>query len=189
MNEEKSSDKVHHHRGKSSEKFLDKDIILKSLDFFPGQTILDAGCGNGYMAKAFAGLLNKTGKVYALDPDRQAIAVLAEETKETQIIPLVGDIDKPTELKESTIDLIYISTVLHGFSKSQIEGFQKEIWRLLKPNGILAIVEIKKENTPFGPPLDMRFSPQELKELIPLCPIKTIEAGQFFYMQIFKKKE
>jgi ubiquinone/menaquinone biosynthesis C-methylase UbiE len=189
MNTGNSSHKVHHHRGKSSERLLNKEIILKELDIFPGQTILDAGCGNGYMSKEFSTLLKGSGKVYALDPDDNAIEVLAGEIKDSNITPISGDITKTTSLQSSSIDLIYLSTVLHGFSKSQIDGFLKEINRLLKPNGILAIVEIKKEPTPFGPPLDIRFSPQELKEIITLVPQKTVEVGQFFYMQIFEKKE
>jgi ubiquinone/menaquinone biosynthesis C-methylase UbiE len=104
-------------------------------------------------------------------------------------MPILGDITKTTEIEESSIDLIYLSTVLHGFSKSQIDAFQREVKRILKPNGILAIVEIQKEPTPFGPPLDIRFSPQELKEIIALLPKNTVEVGQFFYMQIFEKKE
>jgi len=189
MHEETGSHKVHHHRGKSSESLLDKEVILKELDIFPGQTILDAGCGNGYMSKEFSRLLKNTGKVYALDPDDHAIEVLARATKNSNITAISGDITKTTVLQSSSIDLIYLSTVLHGFSKIQMDGFQKEVNRLLKAHGILAIVEIKKEPTPFGPPLDIRFSAQELKELFTLIPKKTVEIGQFFYMQTFEKKE
>ena len=63
----KRKDIKHHHRGKSSESILDKVAILKALDVRTGQTILDAGCGNGYMAKEFAELTGETGKVYALE--------------------------------------------------------------------------------------------------------------------------
>ena len=189
MHQENSSNKVHHHRGKSSESLLDKEVILKELDIFPGQTILDAGCGNGYMSKEFSRLVKNTGKVYALDPDDNAIEILAGETKDSNITPISGDITKTTALQNSSINLIYLSTVLHGFSRSQVDGFQEEVKRLLKPNGILAIVEIKKEPSPFGPPLHIRFSPQELKEIITLVPKNTVEIGQYFYMQTFEKKE
>jgi ubiquinone/menaquinone biosynthesis C-methylase UbiE len=189
MHETTGSHKVHHHRGKSSENRLNKEVILKELDIFPGQTILDAGCGNGYMSKEFSKLLNNTGKVYALDPDGHAIEVLVGEVKGSNITPILADITKTTVLQSSSIDLIYLSTVLHGFSKTEVAGFQKEVKRLLKPHGILAIVEIKKESTPFGPPMDIRFSAQELKEIFTLVPKKTIEIGQYFYMQTFEKKE
>jgi ubiquinone/menaquinone biosynthesis C-methylase UbiE len=188
MDQGKGLHKSHHHAGKSSERFLDKEIILKELNIFPGEIILDAGCGNGYMSKEFSRILNNTGKIYALDPDPKAIEILKAEAKDTNIIPLLGDITKATEIADASLDLIYVATVLHGFSKNEIDGFNKETQRLLKPNGVLAIVEIKKEPTPFGPPLDIRFSPQELKDIITLFPEKTVELGQFFYMQIFKNK-
>ena len=177
----------HHHRGKSSESFLDKNEILANLNIIPGQTILDAGCGNGYMAKELAKLTGKTGKVYALDPDTVSIEALKSETEGTIIEPFVGDITEKTKLPPSSIDLIYLATVIHGFSPVEMEGVLKEVKRLLKPNGTLAIVEIKKEKTPFGPPHDIRFSPEELKLAIDLSPTVLINVGQFFYMQIFEK--
>ena len=94
----KPTNATHRHRGKSSENLLDKDIILKELNILPGQTILDAGCGNGYMAKQFSRLLNGTGKVYALDPDKEAIEILKKETKGTNIEPLVADMTKTTPI-------------------------------------------------------------------------------------------
>src|SRR4030042_1362161 len=84
----------HHHAGKSSERFLNKEIILKELNIFPGQIILDAGCGNGYMSKEFSRILKNTGKVYALDPDKNLIEVLKNETKHTNITAILGDIDR-----------------------------------------------------------------------------------------------
>ena len=81
---EERATKEHHHRGKSSESLLDTVEILKALRILPGQTILDAGCGNGYMSKAFSTALNNTGIVYALDPDEAAIATLRNETERKQ---------------------------------------------------------------------------------------------------------
>ena len=175
------------HRRKFTEGLLDNERILASLDVQTGQTIVDAGCGNGYMAKEFAKLTGKTGKVFALDPDSISIEVLRSETEDTIIDPFVGDITEETKLATSSIDLIYVSTVIHGFSQPQMEGFLKEVKRLLKPNGRLAIVEIKKEDTPFGPPLDMRYSPEELRQTINLTSAGFKDVEQFFYMQIFNK--
>jgi len=178
--------KVHCHRGKSSEAFLDKAVILKELNILPGQIVLDAGCGNGYMSKEFSKIVSNTGKVFALDPDREAIETLKEETKGSNIEAIEADITKTVPIKESSTDLIYLSTVLHGFSKDEVESFQKEAKRLLKPNGRLAIVEIQKRSTPFGPPLGVRFSPEELIQTIRLTAEAFVEIGPYFYMQIFE---
>ena len=182
----KKENKKHHHRGKSSESHLNKDVILKELNILSGQTILDAGCGNGYMSKEFSKLLNNTGRVYALDPDKAVIEILEEETQGANIEAIVGDITKRMQIEGASVDLIYLSTVFHGFSNSDIDGFQKEVKRLLKSNAILAIIEIIKEETPFGPPLDIRFSPDELKEVITLKSKSLVEVGEYFYMQTFE---
>lgn len=175
----------HSHSGKSSESLLDKAQILASLSITPGQVILDAGCGNGYMAKEFAKLTDEAGTVYALDPHVPSIETLKTETVGTNIRAFVGKITEETKLDASSIDLIYVSTVIHGFSESEMEEFRREVTRLLKPNGRLAVVEIKKEDTPFGPPLDIRFSPDELRQAIGLEPAHLVDVAQYFYMQVF----
>jgi ubiquinone/menaquinone biosynthesis C-methylase UbiE len=167
----------------------DYPFRLKELRIRSGQVILDAGCGSGYMSKEFSKLLNNTGKIYALDPDEATIEKLKEETKDTNIEAIVGDITKITRIEGASIDLIYLSTVFHGFSKNETDGFQKEVKRLLKPNAVLAIVEFKKIETPFGPPLEIRFSPEALKEAIILKPKSLVEVGKYFYMQSFENMD
>ena len=184
--DKRSENRKHHHRGRSSEKHLDRDLVLKALNIRSGQAILDAGCGSGYMSKEFSKLLGDTGRVYALDPDKGVIEILTQETKETNILTIVGDITQRTQIKDSSIDLIYLSTVFHGFSKEEISDFQEEVKRLLKPDAVLAIVEFKKIETPFGPPLEIRYSPEELKKAITLTPKSFVEIGAFFYMQTFE---
>lgn len=184
--DKKSENKKHHHKGRSSERHLNRDIVLKELNIRSGQTILDAGCGSGYMSKEFSKILNNTGTVFALDPDKAAIEMLKKETKGTNIEPIIGDITKETKIEDSSVDLIYLSTVFHGFSEGEIDGFQKEVKRLLKPNAVLAIVEFKKVETPFGPPLEIRYSPEELKKTITLTPKFFVEVGEYFYVMAFE---
>ncbi|MDD3581276.1 MAG: class I SAM-dependent methyltransferase [Desulfobacca sp.] len=188
MEYEKRPTREHHHKGKSSERLLDKTIIIRELGIHPGQIILDAGCGNGYMSKLFSEAVGSTGKVFALDPDEESIAALRSETVGTNIEAIVGDISTTTELEKSSIDLIYVSTVLHGFSAAQVRGFRDEVKRLLKPGARLAIIEIEKRPTPFGPPLDIRFSPEELQQALPLASLDTVQVGEYFYLQMFENR-
>ena len=171
---------------KFSEGLLNDDTILKSLNIRPGQTILDAGCGNGYMTKKFSKLAGNTGKIYALDPDESSIADLKKELQETNVEVLTGDITTTTELEARSVDLVYLALVFHIFSEKQITGFEREVRRILKQEAYLAVVNIKKEDTPFGPPLERRSSPEELRQKISLSPQKLIEVGDHFYMQLFK---
>ena len=183
-----SKGESHQHQRKFTQGLLDHKPIIKALNIKPGQTILDAGCGNGYMSKLFSNQVTPAGKVYALDKDQYFLKALKNETQGTNIKTMLGDISRPTQLNESSIDIIYISTVLHVFSQHQMQDFLQEVRRLLKPDALLAIVEIEKKETPFGPPQELRFSPEELKKIVPLTPVNTVQVGEHFYMQIFQNK-
>lgn len=132
MKYEKRGEGRQHHLGKSSESLLEKDAILSAHAIEVGQTVLDAGCGNGYMLKEFSQLVGDGGKVYALDPDETAIALLREETEGTNMVALVGDVTATTQLPASAIDLIYLSTVFHIFSPEQIKGFEADMLRYFR---------------------------------------------------------
>lgn len=176
----------HHHAGKFTEGLLDQERILTALNIQPGQTVLDAGCGNGYMSKAFANRVTQSGKVVALDRDAHPMGILEKETRGTPVTVIVCDITRPIPVDPESVDLVYISTVIHGFSRKQLQFFLGEVKRLLKPNGVLAIVEIEKKETAFGPPLNIRFSPEELKAVVPMLPLNTWQVGEHFYMQMFR---
>jgi len=152
------------------------------------EVINDAGCGNGYMSREFSRAVGAPGKVYALDPDEIAIETLQRETEGTPIEPLVGDITKKTSLAGSSCDLVYLCTVFHGFSDRQKTGFKAEVRRVLKPGGRLAVVEIVKTDTPFGSPLMMRYSPEELKSTLGFLPLATVSVGEYLYMQLFENR-
>jgi hypothetical protein len=70
-----------------------------------------------------------------------------------------------------------------------MKGFLREAMRLLKANALMVIVEIEKKETPFGPPLESRSSPEELKRIVPMIAKNTVQVGEYFYMQIFKNRE
>jgi len=183
---QESKERILSKKPPSSEGWFNDEIILEKLNIRRGQSILDCGCGRGYMARKFSKLVGNTGKIYALDPDREMIGNLKKEVeKESNIHALVGDITGRTELKEFSIDLAYLSMVFHMFSDKQIVGFEKEINRILRPKAQLAIVNIRKEDTPFGPPLERRYSPEELRGKLSLTPMELYEVGEHFYLQLF----
>ena len=174
---------------KFTEGLLDIDLIINALEIKPGQTIIDAGCGNGYMTKIFSQTVSTTGRVHAIDRDKYFIEKLSDETKGTNVESIEGDMTKLDQLTEHSADLIYVSTVIHALPKQKLIPFLKEAKRVLKPNALLAIVEIEKKETPFGPAMENRYSPEELMQKVPMVPVKTVMVGEHFYMQVFMNVE
>jgi ubiquinone/menaquinone biosynthesis C-methylase UbiE len=178
-----------HHRGNSTEALLDKTAILAVLNIRPGQVLLEAGCGNGYMAKEFLRLTGAAGFVYAVDRSEIAIELLKKEKNGDNFRALQADITQCIELPDFSIDIIYLSAVYHIFTAEQKNKFNEIVSRLLKPGGNLAVVDIQKIATRFGPPLARRVSPEELSREISLTPVSLTRAGESFYLQIFKKEQ
>ena len=170
---------------KFTEGLIDTQRITNALGVQPGQTIIDAGCGTGYMARIFSRAVSSSGKVVAVDRDPYFIGKLADDTGHTNIDAIEGDITRLDQLPDHCADLLFASTVIHSLSKAKRTDFVDEARRVLKPNARLAIVEIEKKETPFGPAMENRCSPEELIEIIPLLPLETIMVGEYFYMQVF----
>jgi predicted methyltransferase len=94
---------------------LNEAIIVKNLNICPGQVILDAGCGNGYMTKKFSPLVGKTGRIYAIDTDAQAIAKLKKEVGKPFNIDALATVNihkketplgPPLNMRSSPVELI-----------------------------------------------------------------------------------
>jgi len=176
------------HRKRFTEGMLDSDLILHELNISSGQTVVDAGCGNGYMALLFSKQVEESGKVYALDLNTHSIECLCDEAAGTNITTMACDFAEPTPIPSASVDIVYMSTVLHSQSKKRLQGIVQEVQRLLRPGGLFAVVEIEKHETLFGPPLKQRYSPEELQAVIPFAPVKTMPVAEHFYLQVFQMR-
>jgi ubiquinone/menaquinone biosynthesis C-methylase UbiE len=80
-----------------------------------------------------------------------------------------------------------LATVLHIFGLS-IAGktLFREAQRILKPSGRLVIIESKKEEQPFGPPLEARISPGELEASLHPLGFRTIKCREFEYTYLIQ---
>jgi ubiquinone/menaquinone biosynthesis C-methylase UbiE len=156
-------------RGPSSFSMQHPSLVFSELKLKAGEIFLDMGCGAGDYTIEAAKRLGDSGVVYALDVWKELINNLANEIDSNglkNIKPMVADITDKLPIEDNSVDICFIATVLHAIDigKTKNNVFS-EIHRVLKPNGRLAIIECKKEERHFGPPIHMRLSPQELEAL------------------------
>ena len=187
-----ASEKKHEHKGRSSREMLDARKILNDIGLKSGDQFLDAGCGDGYFSEAAAEVVGLGGRVYAFDVD--GIGRLQKEIAEKKLANIearIADVSRLLPLADESVDVVFISNVLHGLvANGEWERALKEVARVIKPHGKLAIVEFKKNETPLGPPLSIRLSPEEVEALAKgygFSKVAVKEAGPYHYSIILEK--
>ena len=157
-----------HKRGPTSFRIHDPDRVFDALPLKKGDRFLDVGCGPGDYSIRASECVGDAGLVFALDKDKQMIEELKRETRRkgvTNLRAVTSDITEPLPLKDHCVDVCLMATVLHIPTVSKRAGaLFKEIHRVLKHSGCLAIIECKKEETPFGPPMELRRSPEDIEQ-------------------------
>lgn len=180
-------------QGKSSFDLINPPKLWAGLDLAKGITFLDMGCGIGNYSLAAAEIIGPTGVVYAVDFWEEGIAALKERTASegrANLIALrapVGEIP----LTDHSVDVGFMATVLHDLLEAGTAvGAMAEMTRLVKPEGLLAIVEFEKVDGPPGPPLHIRLSPEEVESFVTpfgFSRQKTKKIGPHNYLITFIK--
>ncbi|KAF7524992.1 hypothetical protein PCG10_005343 [Penicillium crustosum] len=117
-----------------------EDHLFQDLDLPAGATVLDAGCGNGYVAIHMA---NRKLNVRAIDVTERHVAraqknVIAAGLQKA-VTAQLGDYHHLEGFPTESLDGVYtMETLVHATdAKSVLEGFL----RILKPGGSLVLYE------------------------------------------------
>ena len=118
--------------------------IAERLGVGPGSVIADIGAGKGRDTWIFAGIVGKSGKVFAeeiADSNTQAIQKGVEERKLSQVQVVLGTPTDPS-LPPESVDMAFMHRVYHHITKphEMLGG----VWRSLKPGGYFVIVDQRK---------------------------------------------
>jgi len=179
--------------GKSSFDLIDVEAFYRELDLKKGITFLDVACGRGAYCLKASEIIGSTGTVYAVDLWQEGIEQLkarAVEENALNIEAFVSDAGRHIPVDDQVVDVCLMATVLHDFVEDQIsKEVLDEIVRVLKADGLLAIVEFKKIDGPPGPPLHIRLSPEEVDDMLApygFAKEHLAEVGPFNYLIFFK---
>lgn len=156
------------HRGPSSFQMQDSGLVFEKLDLKQGDMFVDLGCGGGDYSMHAASIVGESGSIFAVDLWPEMLEKISEDARAVgihNIRPVVSDIRKKIEVPDASMDVCLISTVLHMLDfQRETDRLFAEIKRILKPRGKLAVIECKKENSSFGPPMQARISPEEVEK-------------------------
>ena len=158
-----------------------------------GMDIADLGAGSGHYTIAAAKALASTGRVYAIDAQKELLSKLKNSAAREglyNVEVIWGDIEKVsgTRLSDGSVDLVFLCNVL--FQLEDKTNIIKEIKRILKPTGRTLVVDWSDSFGGIGPKPDMVIKKETVmdnfqKEGFHLD--REISAGMHHYGLIFKK--
>lgn len=176
-----SEEHVHRHHGKTSRDILGAEEILNVINLKPGDKFLDAGCGDGYVSIEASKLVGSDGKIFALDVYPESIEGVTREIKEMGIEnlePILADVTDSIPLDDDSVDAVLMSNVLHGFGDEELEVVLKNINRVIKKDGVFAVVEFRKVQSERGPPFDVRLHPSDVSEILTKHGYKVVKSEE-----------
>ena len=197
------TENTHRAHGFSSASFLDSDEILAELNLKGNEVFMDAGCGDGHIAIKVVEEYLPNGTVYAIDIYDASIEDMETYKKENNIENLINIEADITEripgVEDESIDVVLMVNVFHGFKASRkIDEAIRELERIIKKDGKIAIMDFKAWDVPKGPPTPIRSSPEELEEFFAKHNLKKvylneeigedIPQGKSHYLIIFQKE-
>jgi ubiquinone/menaquinone biosynthesis C-methylase UbiE len=176
-------------------RFADPRENLLQLPVREGMKVADFGAGSGHYAFAAAAAVGESGKVYAIDIQREVAAHLrglARAQRRRNLEALWGDVEKPggSGLRDASVDAVIVSNVL--FQTPHTAGLLAEAKRVLKPGGRLLAIDWAGAYGGMGPAAHLVFSEHQAEQLFiggGFHKLKSIAAGPHHYGIIFAAPE
>ncbi|MEA5533729.1 class I SAM-dependent methyltransferase [Crocosphaera sp. XPORK-15E] len=128
------------------EKF--RHLALEGLTITPDTKILDLCCGGGLTTRF---LVEKSNDVTGLDASATAISRAKKNVPQADYVEALAE---KMPFADQQFDLVHTSVALHEMEPQQLTQILKEVYRVLKQGGILALIDLHQPtNYLFWPPV------------------------------------
>jgi ubiquinone/menaquinone biosynthesis C-methylase UbiE len=144
------------------------DRVIRDLGLKPGNRVADIGSGDGYFTLRLARAVGEQGHVFAVDVNASALAVLKDRADQERLSNVTTVLSESTDtrLPPESVDVLFISDVLHEVPEALRLPLIRSAVSALKPGGYLYLIDWRKSRL-------VRFDPYEKliprDELVGLC--------------------
>lgn len=133
--------------------------VVRALHLHGGETVADIGAGTGYFSFPIRRALGASGRVFAVDAQREMLAHLRDKMQQESVagIDLVHAEADSTTLPDTCCDLVFMANVWHEFTDRL--AVLRESLRILRHPGRVAILDWRPDvEREAGPPLEHRIA-------------------------------
>ncbi len=141
-----------------------------------GMKVADLGSGIGHYVLAMANMVGSSGRVYAVDVQKDLLANIRNEATKRgydNVEVVWGDIERPggAKIADSILDLALVSNTI--FQVEDKPALLTEAYRILKPRGTLVVIDWSDSFGGMGPIPTEIVSKEQVTDL-------ALQAGFFF---------
>jgi ubiquinone/menaquinone biosynthesis C-methylase UbiE len=161
------------------------DEVIERMGVSKKDILLDLGAGIGYFSIP---LSSKVKEVVAVDSEPKMLGIIeqrAARRRRSNIRTLLGEaLSLP--VPDESFDRVLLAFVYHELAMPAL--VLEECSRVLRPEGRLTVVDFQKCETPFGPPVEERKTPEHVeKRAKKRFLMKAHYSEEVYYQLEFKK--
>jgi ubiquinone/menaquinone biosynthesis C-methylase UbiE len=169
------------------EGFVQPRLLVNDFGIEPGMLVADFGAGSGVFTHAIADLLERKGRVYAIDVQRDLLRRIKNEANrrnQPHVDVVWSDLEHEggSKLADETTDFVLMSNILFQLQNRQTA--LQEAARILKPTGRLVIIDWSDPSVRVGPHRSQMITQEQAIELlrsIGFIKYHAFEAGNHHY--------
>jgi len=124
-------------------------------------------------------MMDEDSIIYALDIYQPSIEDMQKDIDKQEIqniIPLESNIAGNINLDDDEVDITLMINVFHHFvAQETADDAIEELKRITKPKGKIAVMDYKKMDSGYGPPVKFKSSPEEMVELFLKHDMKMVQ--------------
>ena len=132
------------YEGFNRDSWQQPDKVIAALNLHPGAVVADLGSGGGYFTFKLARAVAPSGKVYAVDVDKDMIELIAKRLKEesgNNVETILATATDPL-LPQTGVDLIFTVNTYHHIANRL--AYFANVRKYLRPGGRIAIIDLDR---------------------------------------------
>ncbi len=167
------------------DEYQQPERVLDALELEPGEAIADIGAGSGYFAIRLARRVGPSGKVYAVDISPDMVRHLNARVRDLELENLTTVLAEPDDLllRPASVDRFFVCDTWHHIEERP--EYLAKMRRILKPGGQVVMIDFQKRELPFGPPLGMKISRDDLIAEMKTAGFRLVREFDFLSYQYF----